>query len=92
MDLPGVKIRSEMAGDEDAIDAVICRAFGRMNESHLVRLLRDHYPGFDRRYSLTAWEGDQMVGHALFTAARIHLVGRTVKALALAPIDATIAL
>jgi len=26
-----------------------------MDEANLVRLLRDHYPGFDRRYSILAW-------------------------------------
>ena len=81
-----IRLRSERVGDEDAIDMVNCRAFEEMDEAHLVRLLRAYYPAFDRRYSITAWDGDEMVGHALFSPARIRLIGQTVAALALGPI------
>ena len=81
-----IQLRGERVGDEAAIDVVNCRAFGEMDEANLVRLLRRYYPAFDRRYSVTAWDGEEMVGHALFSPARIRLMGQTVTALALGPI------
>jgi len=79
-------LRSELPGDEDAIDFVVCRAFGSMNEAHLVRMLRETYSEFDPRFSVVACDGDQVVGHALFTPARIRLMDETVDGLALGPI------
>ena len=32
-----IDVRSERPGDEDAIDAVVCRAFRSMHEANLVR-------------------------------------------------------
>jgi len=81
-----IRLRSEMPGDEDAIDLVNCSAFRQMGEADLVRMTRSYYLGFDRRYSITAWDGDEMVGHVLFSPARIRLMGETVSALVLAPI------
>ena len=81
-----VSLRSELPGDEEAIDFVVCRAFGSMNEAHLVRMLRETYAGFDPRFSVAACDDDQIVGHALFTPARIRLMGESVDALALGPI------
>ncbi len=81
-----IQLRGEMPGDEDAIDVVECRAFREMNEAHLVRLMRQHYHAFDRRFSVTAWDGPQMVGHTLFSPARIRLMGETVRALAVGPV------
>lgn len=79
-------VRGERAGDELDIDTVNCRAFGSMGEANLVRELRACYPAFDRRFSLTAWDGDQCVGHTLFTPARIRLMDSTVPALAVGPV------
>ena len=81
-----IEIRAEAPGDEEAIDTVNCRAFGQMDEAHLVRLLRQSSPGFDRRFSVTAFDGDLMVGHTLFNPANIRLMGATVRALAVAPV------
>lgn len=81
-----ITFRSEQLGDEDAIDLVIYRAFGRAGEAHLVRALRDTYSEFDPRFSITAWDGDEIVGHTLFTPARIRLMGKTVDALLTAPV------
>lgn len=81
-----IEIRSERPGDEEVIDLVNCRAFGSMDEAYLVRQMREYYPGFDRRFSLTAWDGDEMVGHTLFSPARVRLMGRTVLALAVGPV------
>jgi putative acetyltransferase len=91
----GILIRSEQPGDEEALDLVNFRAFAgyhteegvpRPGEPDLVRYLRAYYPGFDRRYSIAAWEGPRCVGHALFTPARIRLMGETVSALAVGPV------
>ena len=81
-----IRLRGERPGDEDAIDIVNCRAFKNMDEANIIRLMRMHSPAFDPRYSITAWEGDEMVGHALFTPASIRLTDQTVTALALGPI------
>jgi predicted N-acetyltransferase YhbS len=88
-------IRSEQPGDEEALDLVNFRAFMGYHsqggvpcpgEPDLVRYLRAYYPGHDRRYSITAWEGERCVGHALFTPARIRLMGGTIRALAVGPL------
>lgn len=81
-----IELRSERPSDEDAIDVVNCRAFQSMSEANIVRLMRMYSPAFDPRYSITAWHGGDMVGHALFTPARIRLMGDTISALALGPI------
>ena len=81
-----LNVRRERPGDEDAIDVVNCSAFQSMNEANIVRLMRQYSSSFDPKYSLTAWENDQIVGHALFTPARLRLMGKTVEAIALGPI------
>lgn len=81
-----IEIRSERIGDEESIDLVNCVAFGKMDEAHIPRLLRQYYPCFDRRYSITAWDQNRMVGHALFSPARIRFMGDTIPALAVAPV------
>ena len=81
-----IEIRREQPGDADAIADVVCRAFGSMGEANLVRLLRDHMPEFDPRYSVTAWAGDEMIGHTLFNPATVRVMGRTVRALNVAPV------
>lgn len=79
-------IRSERIGDEDAIDQVNCRAFRSIAEAHVVRGMRAWYPAFDRRYSVTAWDGDELVGHTLFAPARIRLMDRTITGLSVGPV------
>ncbi|MBN2445083.1 MAG: N-acetyltransferase [Phycisphaerae bacterium] len=81
-----VKIQCERLGDEDAIDRVICAAFGSPSEPGIVRVLRDTYPTFDRHYSINAWDGDELVGHTLFTPCRVRLMGATHAALAVGPV------
>ena len=81
-----ITINSEQIGDEEAIDAVNCSAFESMDEAHIVRLARAHDPLFDRRFSVVARDGEEIVGHALFSPARIRLMGRTVAALAVGPV------
>ena len=36
-------------------------------------------------FSVTAWYGDEMVGHALFSPVRLRLMGETVRVLAVLP-------
>ncbi len=81
-----IELRCEQPGDEDAIDVVHCQAFRNMEQANLVRMMRSQHPAFERRFSLTAWDGDRMVGHALFTPAGIRLMGRTLRALAVEPV------
>ena len=81
-----IQLRCERHGDEDAIDAVNCRAFASMNEANIVRLMRMYSPAFDRRYSVTAWDSETLVGHVLFTPPRLRLMGEGVPALAVGPV------
>lgn len=81
-----LEIRGERPADAPSIDNVVSDAFGTMDEANLVRGLRDHYPAFDARLSLTAWADDEMVGHALFTPAMVRIMGATLPAVSLGPI------
>ena len=47
--------------------------------------MRNAYPLYDRWFSVMAWYGDEMVGHALFSPVRLRLMGETVRALAVLP-------
>ena len=79
-------VRGERPGDEDRIDAVVSRAFGCMDEANLVRMLRARQPGFDRRLSICAWDGNQMVGYTGFIPVDMRLMGGRVPAMAVAPV------
>ncbi len=81
-----IMISGERFGDEADIDNVNSQAFASMSEANIVRLTRQYYPAFDRRYSVIAREGEAIIGHALFTPARIRLLGQTVPALAVGPV------
>jgi len=90
-----LELRGEQPGDEEALDLVNFRAFGPgdspaadrgREEMELVQQLRAHYPAYDPRYSVVAWQGEEAVGHALFTPAPIRLLGETVRALAVGPV------
>ena len=81
-----IRLRSERPGDERAIDLVNSKAFRSMDEANIVRLMRTHWPAYDRRFSVVAWDGDEAVGHVLFTPARLRLMGQTVLAVAPGPV------
>lgn len=89
-----IQLRGKQPGDEEAIDVVNYRAFtlpdraigGGMDEVELVRRLRCYAPTFDPRFSVTAWEGETLVGHTLFLPATIRLMGGTVRALVVGPV------
>lgn len=76
-------IREERPGDSLAIDEVLRQAFGQDDEARLVRELRDG--GFNL-LSLVAVQGEQIVGHLLFTSLPIVGDSRTWNAVALAPL------
>ena len=79
-------LRPERPGDEEAVDAVNCRAFGKMDEANIVRSMRAVYPAYDPKFSVIAWDGDEAVGHVLFTPADIGLMGEAVRGLAVGPV------
>ena len=81
-----IAIRGERPGDEEAINIVNCRAFRHADEGQIVDDMRVHYQCYDRRFSAVAWHGETAVGHALFTPARLRLLGTTVRALAVGPV------
>ena len=81
-----IRLRGETVADQDAIEEVVCRAFESMEEVYLIRYVRDLYPTFDRRYSITAWDGENLVGHTLFTPVNMRLMGNTVRALLVGPV------
>ena len=86
MNIDESNIRSEQLGDEDAIDVVVSRAFGSMDEANLVRMLRERQPGFDRELCVCAWDGSRMAGYIAFIPVDMRLMRRTVKAVAVAPV------
>jgi putative acetyltransferase len=81
-----IEVRGERPEDESAIDTVVARAFGSLAEASIVRWMRRVHPTFDPRFSLCAWAGSRLVGHALFTPARVRIHGRTVRALGVGPV------
>lgn len=73
-----IEIRAELPGDVDAVRRVNTEAFGRRDEAALVDALRERCP---ERVSLVAVDGEDIVGHILFTPATIG----TVRGMGLAP-------
>jgi len=81
-----MRIRVEIAGDEELIDAVVAEAFGQVDEACLVRELRVD-GSFDSRLSLVAEVGDGVVGHVLFSFAAVVDGDHERPVLALAPLS-----
>lgn len=77
-----VTIRERRAGDDDAIRALNDAAFGGTYESILIDDLRS--AKLDA-IELVATDRSKIVGHILFSALHVTLAGRSVRALALAP-------
>jgi len=82
-------VRSERIGDEDAISAIIFKAFSEPTVSQLVEVMRRDYHAFDRKYSVVACIGDEIVGHVLFSPCRLKLRGKFIQALKVAPVTVT---
>lgn len=75
-------VREERPEDAAAIRVVNERAFGGTMEADLVDTLRAACP---ERLSLVAADGEDIIGHILFTPATITTAGRTVTGMGLAP-------
>ena len=77
-----IVIRPEAPQDQSAVFRVNELAFGQPSEARLVDALR---PAALPYLSLVAVDGDQVVGHILFTPVTIESEGITSTALGLAP-------
>lgn len=77
-----IVIRPEAPQDQSAVFRINELAFGQPNEARLVDALR---PAARPYLSLAAVEGDQVVGHILFTPVTIEFEGSASSALGLAP-------
>ena len=76
-------IREEVVEDRGAVRAVNEQAFGQQDEADIVDRLRKSCPG---RLSLVALEGDEIVGHILFSPAKIIGSAKTAEGMGLAPV------
>jgi putative acetyltransferase len=75
--------RNEGPGDKKAIRRLNTAAFGQPQEAELVDALRDYY---DDVLSLVAVDGDDIVGHILFSPAIINdVAGKEFGPMAVAP-------
>lgn len=74
-----VTVRPERAGDLEAIDDVVIRAFGRDDEARLVAQLRRDG---DATTSLVAVAGDVVIGHVMLSP-----MSAPFRALGLAPVS-----
>jgi len=77
-----MKIREEMEGDFHAVSALHRRVFGGDYEAQLVEKLRAAHLIVT---SLVALDGNEIVGHLLFCSLTVEIDGRSVNAVALAP-------
>ena len=77
-----IMIREERREDEGAIQALNEKAFGQPAEANIVDKLRKGCPGL---LSLVALDGDEVVGHILFSPARIEGSTKTIDGMGLAP-------
>ena len=75
-------IREEGPEDEEAVRAVNEKAFGQPAEAIIVDKLRKNCPGL---LSLVALDGDEVVGHILFSPAKIEGSTKTIEGMGLAP-------
>jgi putative acetyltransferase len=78
-----ITIREEQSGDIPAIRRVNLAAFGQPQEADVVDQLRQNC---DRFVSLVALDGDEIVGHVLFTPATIGAGESAIEGMGLAPL------
>ena len=76
-------IREERPEDEEAVRAVNEKAFVQPDEADIVDCLQKSCPGL---LSLVALDGDEVVGHILFSPAKIEGDAVTIEGMGLAPI------
>ncbi len=82
----GVVIRSEVAGDREAVRRVHARAFGDGDRvPELVDALRAA-PAALAPLSLVAAAGDRVVGHVMLSACRLDALPRLVDVMSLSPL------
>jgi len=78
-----IEIREEQARDKAGVRRVNTEAFGQPDEAELVDALREQCSG---RLSLVALDGDDVVGHILFTPATLeHVEGMGLAPMAVLP-------
>ncbi len=79
-----IVIREERREDKQAqvIRAVNEKAFGQPDEANIVDSLQKSCPGL---LSLVALDGDEVVGHILFSPAKIEGDAKTIEGMGLAP-------
>jgi len=77
-------IRPERAADVDAVRAVNTAAFGRSDEARLVDRLRARASLY---LGLVAVDGDEIIGHILFTPVTLHCYQAPYSVMALAPMS-----
>ncbi|MBN1235330.1 MAG: N-acetyltransferase [Methanotrichaceae archaeon] len=75
-------IREERKKDREAIRAVNEKAFGQPAEASIVDKLRKSCPAL---LSLVALDGDEVVGHILFSPAKIEGDSKAIEGMGLAP-------
>lgn len=83
-------LRPETPADYATIAAIHIRAFGRIEESVIVPLLRQRQQ-YDPELSLVAEQDGRVIGHALFMPYRIRLMNADVNVICLAPIGIDVA-
>jgi putative acetyltransferase len=78
-----ITIERERAEDACAVGVVSFKAFGKPAEAEIVERLRDCCPGL---LSQVAMDGDDVVGHILFSPARVKWQAGTLKGMGLGPL------
>lgn len=78
-----IEIRQETASDADAIDSLHRIAFGGVAEGRLVEQLRE---GHWTEVALVAVRDRAILGHVVFSRAKIHACDRLLDVLVLAPL------
>jgi len=83
-----VRVRSAQASDHEAVADVVTGAFGPVEGAEIVQLIADLAADETAQplLSLVAISGDRVVGHILFSRARVEAVDREFPAAILAPL------
>ncbi len=79
-----VTIREEQSADAEQIRIILQQAFGRTEEADIVDKLRQSCPN---AISLVGIDGEQIVGHILFTPVTIQAKEKIITGMGLAPMS-----
>ncbi len=85
-----LSIRAEKTEDIEAIRQVNQEAFGQEIEANLVDRIRNSQH-FIPELSLVALDGDEIIGHIMFSTAWLEKPGKVIAILALAPMAVALA-